>query len=651
MRRLRPWLALLAILWLATGLRFYRLDAQSFWNDEGNSASLSARSPELIVEGTASDVHPPLYYLLLHGWRQLTGDSEFGLRALSAFAGVLLVAGTFALGRYLLVEGILPALLAALIAALHPALIYYSQEARMYELLGLLAILATLSLWWFRPWLAGRNRVWPYGLAYLLLAVAGLYTHYFFAAVLLAHNFLIIVWLLVRRVDFKRTLLGWAGLMIMAFLAFLPWLPVFLRQTGGRQGDVGSALSFLQGAARWLALGATIEPATARWHLVAFALLLLLAFIPWKMTAETVTTNRPVPHPRSSIPGASLISALSLLAIPILFMLVAGTTRPAYFKFMIVAIPFLALLIGRGVATGWQLAQTVPATRIPLLLLLAAGGGGVLWGTVRSLDNLYFDPAYARDDYRAMASRISREAHPNAGIILSAPNQWEVFTYYYQDGAPVYPLPRGEPDQAQLAPELESIADRHDRLYALFWGETERDPDRPVERWLDRHAYKAGDEWVGGVRFVTYAVPREPANKPETYATVHFGDQIALTGYAIQGEQIRPGEIVQVTLFWEAIRPVTQRYKVFLHLVNEQGDPLAQRDAEPGGGLAPTTTWTPGEPIIDNHGILIPSSVPPGTYQLNLGLYDLADPLARLSVSGTDGPRDFYPLATVTVLP
>lgn len=651
MKRLRPWLALIAILWLATGLRFFRLDAQSFWNDEGNSASLSARSPELIVEGTASDIHPPLYYLLLHGWRQLAGDSEFALRALSAFAGVLLVAGTFALGRHLFAGTTLPALVATLITAFNPALVYYSQEARMYELLGLLAVLATLSLYLFRPWLAGRRRTWSYGLAYLLLVVAGLYTHYFFAAMLLAHNFLIFVWLLFRRVDLKRTLLGWAGLMMTAVLAFLPWLPIFLRQTGDRPGDAIPILSFLVDGARWLALGATIEPAPARWHLVAFALLLLLAFIPWKMTAEAVTTNPPVSHPRSSIPGISLISALSLLAIPILLMLVAGTTRPAYFKFMIVAIPFMALLIGRGVATGWNLAQYVPATRIPLLLLLAAGGGGVLWGTARSLDNLYFDPAYARDDYRAMAARISREAHPNAGIILSAPNQWEVFTYYYQDGAPVYPLPRGEPDQAQLASELEAIADRHDRLYALFWGEAERDPDRPVERWLDRHAYKAGDEWVGGVRFVTYAVPREPATEPETYTNLHFGDQIALTGYAIQGEQVRPGEILQVTLFWEAIRPVAQRYKVFLHLVNEQGEPLAQRDAEPGGGMVPTTTWTPGEPIIDNHGILIPSSVHPGTYSLNLGLYELADPVARLSLSGTDGPRDFYSLATLTVLP
>ncbi|MFZ0548329.1 MAG: hypothetical protein WAM60_22975, partial [Candidatus Promineifilaceae bacterium] len=92
-------LAAIVILLLAAGLRFYRLDAQSFWNDEGNSARLSERSVPLIIDGTASDIHPPLYYLLLRGWRELVGETEFGLRSLSAFLGVGLVALTMTLAN------------------------------------------------------------------------------------------------------------------------------------------------------------------------------------------------------------------------------------------------------------------------------------------------------------------------------------------------------------------------------------------------------------------------------------------------------------------------------------------------------------------------------------------------------------------------
>jgi hypothetical protein len=288
-----------------------------------------------------------------------------------------------------------------------------------------------------------------------------------------------------------------------------------------------------------------------------------------------------------------------------------------------------------------------------VLLLVVVAAGAALWGTGQAVRNLYFDPAYARADYRVMAARIAADAHPDAGVILNAANQWEVFTYYHRDGAPVYPLPRGYPDPARINAELAEIAEQHDRLYALFWGEAERDPERLVERWLDEHAYKAEDEWVGDVRFVVYAVPREPATAPETPVAVQFGDEIRLNGYALRGEALPAGDIVQVTLFWEALRPIDQRYKVFLHLVDAEGRLVAQRDSEPGGGLALTTNWRPGEPIVDNHGLLVPPETPPGTYTLRLGLYDLADPDARLAVSsaGDEGPGDFFALNTVTVLP
>ena len=96
-RRLLP--AAVFVLLLATFTRFHLLEAQSFWNDEGNSARLSERSIPAIIAGTASDIHPPLYYLALRGWRELVGETEFGLRSLSAYAGVLVVAVVTAFGQ------------------------------------------------------------------------------------------------------------------------------------------------------------------------------------------------------------------------------------------------------------------------------------------------------------------------------------------------------------------------------------------------------------------------------------------------------------------------------------------------------------------------------------------------------------------------
>ena len=76
--------SLLCLIFLATSLQFWALDAQSLWYDEGFSVWLSEKSLSEIVALTAADIQPPLYYLLLHGWIKLVGKSEFALRFLSA---------------------------------------------------------------------------------------------------------------------------------------------------------------------------------------------------------------------------------------------------------------------------------------------------------------------------------------------------------------------------------------------------------------------------------------------------------------------------------------------------------------------------------------------------------------------------------------
>ncbi|MEO8612284.1 MAG: hypothetical protein ABI690_30595, partial [Chloroflexota bacterium] len=85
-------LGVLAVLLIAFFLRFHNLGVQSFWNDEGSSYVQATRSFADIASNAARDIHPPGYYWLLAIWRQFSGDSEFGLRALSAFASLLTVA-------------------------------------------------------------------------------------------------------------------------------------------------------------------------------------------------------------------------------------------------------------------------------------------------------------------------------------------------------------------------------------------------------------------------------------------------------------------------------------------------------------------------------------------------------------------------------
>jgi len=130
------------IIGLAIFLRFYRLDGSSLWSDEGNTWAMLSRPMAQIAHDAAADIHPPGYYWLLKGWSALFGRDALGMRSFSALAGVLLVWVIYQIG--LLLGGSKRstqtrwlALLAALLAALNPFQVYYSQEARMYILLAL----------------------------------------------------------------------------------------------------------------------------------------------------------------------------------------------------------------------------------------------------------------------------------------------------------------------------------------------------------------------------------------------------------------------------------------------------------------------------------------------------------------------------------
>jgi mannosyltransferase len=124
--------ALLLILLGAFALRVYRLDARPIWYDEAFSVFLSEQSFGSIVRGTAADIQPPLYYLLLHAWQGL-GEQVLVMRFLSVALSLLSVALAYTVARQLLSRR--AAVVAMFLVALAPFQIEYAQELRMYALL------------------------------------------------------------------------------------------------------------------------------------------------------------------------------------------------------------------------------------------------------------------------------------------------------------------------------------------------------------------------------------------------------------------------------------------------------------------------------------------------------------------------------------
>ncbi len=608
MQRRVIWI-LLAILALAALLRFFQLDAQSFWYDEGNSARAAERSLPLITAAAIGDIHPPLYYYALHFWRGIWGESEFALRSLSAILGVVLVWLIYLLGRQLLDET--TALVAALIAAVNPFQVYYSQEARMYILL---AVWATASTYLLARCLETRF-LSRYGALYVLTAAAGLYTHYAFPFVLVVHNLAAMGWLVAHHVCPSTSVLRlssfvqWAVLQAAIVVLYLPWLGVALHRLPEWQSP---APAYQLGPAlldtfRWLAFGRTIPTASVTVALGAVGLLLCVSLLP---------------IPNTQYPKCPTLFLLAWLLIPIVLIFALGLYKEAYLKFLLVCSPAFCLLFAQGIMTAWHVTRgsgSLIRSRqmlVVLLLILVA----IL--TLQSLSNLYFDPAYARDDYRAIAQRIQREERPGDAILLEAPNQWETFTYYHRDDTNVFPLARVRPvTERAAADELSQITARYKRLFVLYWAETEPDPNRYIERWLDANTYKGSETWYGTVRLAVYAVPVALTSQPDHALEARFGDSIRLIGYSLGGETAAPGDILQLALFWQTDAPIAARYKVFVHVLGPDGRLLTQVDREPGGGLVPTTIWLPGQTVVDRYGITIPVNAVPGRYRIAVGLY------------------------------
>ena len=635
-------LLLLSILLLASFLRFYRLDAQSFWNDEGNSARIAERSPDLILAGSEGDIHPPGYYLVLHCWRALFGQSEFALRSLSVVAGLALVAFTYLQGRHLFGEAI--GLTAAFLGAISPLAIYYSQEARMYALLAALSAASTYLLLHLLTTHQSRASTIRRIAAYILTCAAGLYTQYAFPFVLLVHNLTFGLWWLTRArrtVHRWRWVALWAGTQAIVFVLYLPWLPVALKSvtgwsSAGRTYDLAPALTDVL---RVLSVGITLPVEQATAALVGALVLLLLGLWPAHSTASSVETTGAAGTQRTD--QATWFEAASMamyLLLPIALLFAFDLYKPQWLKFLVVVLPPFHILIARGVEnltslTPYAIRNKQYATRVSYCVLRVALHICLLAVIIAllfpSLHNLYLNPAYARDDYRQLAADVSASVQPGDAIILNAPNQWEVFTYYYPD-RDIYPAPY-RPTPAGVDAFLTPLIERYRRLFVLYWGDAESDPRRLIETWLAAHAYRTRVRWYGRVRLATYGVDSLP-EEPAQVLDVRFGEHIHLHGYTLATDRLTPGDVLAVTIFWETQAPITERYKVTVQFLDSAGQLVAQHDTEPRDGLMPTTTWKPGSVLADRYGVLLPVDLSPGHYHLIVGLYHIATG-DRLSVA------------------
>ncbi|MCA1552919.1 MAG: hypothetical protein LC737_00925, partial [Chloroflexi bacterium] len=537
-------------------------------------------------------------------------------------------------------------LLASALAALSPFQIYYSQEARMYmlmTLLGAVCVYATLRMSNVAPCARAfraaqdkhptshpvpalsaphRANVQRWSIVYLLAAIAGMYTHYLFPIVLVVCSVVFAFkWLASGRT--RSRLIAWLLVQAIVLLAFVPWLPIAVRQltTWPLGAQTFTAIEAPLVVLRTLSEGLSAPRDDALW-LALFGAFILIGALPLLR-----------------VQLSSSVIALLYLLVPIAGMFAFALFKDAFLKFLLVASPPFVLLVAHGITnvenyasrlTRHAIRNTQSTSRvIPLAMLCALAIPA--W---QALGSYYFDSRFARDDYRSITQIISALARDGDATVLDAPGQQEIFSYYYHGSMPIYPLPRQRPVNVEsTTQELEAILAKHPRIFALFWATDESDPPRAVESWLNAHAFKASDVWFGNVRLATYANAKLTSVGS---VGVSWRGGIRLAGYATAFQAVTAGDVWPLTLVWRNEQPIGKRYKVFVHLLDPRGFVLAQRDAEPVGGSRPTTTWQLGETILDSYGLSVPFGTPPREYTVEVGLYDLETGERLLNERGED---------------
>jgi len=343
---------LLAILALSLLLRVHGIGSESYWGDEACSLTTAKVDASQIVKETNvyNRTSNPLYFFFLHYWIGVFGDSESATRFLSAVFGILAVFAIYKMGELLFDRE--TGLLSALLLGLSTFHIWYSQEARGYSLLVLLAI---CSMYFFARYLKKSDSLLLVG--YMVSTTLMMYTHTFGLFILAAQS----IYLLSQGFC-KSRLKELARLQGPVLLLFVPWVPFLVTNT--LLVERGGPLLHLPVPSL-----ASITETFLKYSGSVLLLVFFLALSYLAIAAEQKKNKK-----GGSIPKAASIYLLLLwLSIPIILpFLISQVSAPIYrVRYTILASPAFYLLAAAGARgiTNRRLKLVTLATLVALLAL------------------------------------------------------------------------------------------------------------------------------------------------------------------------------------------------------------------------------------------------------------------------------------------
>jgi hypothetical protein len=248
----------------------------------------------------------------------------------------------------------------------------------------------------------------------------------------------------------------------------------------------------------------------------------------------------------------------------------------------------------------------------------------------------YYDPLYAKGNWRAVVQKIDDFAQPGDAVLLTGDGGEQVFNFYYQGELPVYydfnlPAPadpdykNGHKGVAELEQIMPRITAGHDRLWYTPYGLA---TDTAINEWLAHNAYPAWHSWLGRKQLALYSTRTAPLDRVEPLQADFLeptGQGIQLVEVALSSEPVAAGDLLPLHLTWQTETLLDRDYQVSLRLINRHSDIFAQGDWPPlAVGSGPTSTWPAQTSIVDRRSLWLPPDLPPGDYLLQFVVYQPA---------------------------
>jgi len=420
----------IAVVLLGTVLRFYGLGTENLWLDEALSWQQAILPVAELMRSVAADVHPPVYALMLHFITSVFGDSEWVMRALSAICGAASVWLTWLVCRRLATDR--TAVIASLLCAVSLFNIQYAQEARMYTLMGCLALLSMLLL--IEISAAGfthsgsNQKTRPTGslfFGYLLATCLLLYTHVYGLFIVLAQNLFMALRYLPPWPD-KPTLplRSWIKLQVLLGILFAPWVIVLISQINRVQTSFWLHKPYFNALRETFIAYMGAMPALQLAMLAALAGLITLLF--------PAASTRWLQRFKSSNNLAAERSAdsASLSSYSILLLLALWLLTP-------ILLPYLISQYGQSIylprytiasSFAWFILVAIGIERLPVRWL-RYGFLAILMVIMAGALPFYFSDS-SRTDWPAAAAYLEQSAESNALVFFHSPETLAPYRYY-----------------------------------------------------------------------------------------------------------------------------------------------------------------------------------------------------------------------------